>query len=155
MNNKENYKSEAKLQADCIIWFKNNHVELSQRMWATMNEGRDVTLKLAMGMTPGVSDILYYGEDDHLYGFELKLPGAVHSINHLKKQAKWMVDVLGDRGFFVDSFEAFKKACGGCGQDSDTSECIPAKVVYDFCCKCKQKTITWRHDGFSVTEKEK
>lgn len=128
-----------------VIWFKNNHLPLRRRLWATMNEGRNVTAKLGMGMTPGVPDLLYYGENEHLYGFEVKLPGTKHSVKHLLTQAQWMIDVLHGSAWFVDSLESFQKAVQG---DLENAGLIDPQRVKDYCEACTKDSLVWNRELF-------
>lgn len=141
--------SEAKLQQRCVIWFKNTYPEKGKRLFAVINEGRDVTTKLGVGMTPGVSDLLYVDDVGYLHGIEMKEPGSSHSVQHLIKQAKWMREVLGDRGRFVDSFEDFQSLMlGGDGG-------VDAWRVLDYLGSCKKRSIIWNKDifdGYSITK---
>lgn len=101
-------RSEAQLQQRCVLWWKNDYPEKGKRLFAVINEGRDVAVKLGVGMTPGVCDLLYVDDDGVLWGIELKFEGAGHSVDHLKKQARWMMEVLPGRARFIDNFEDFQ-----------------------------------------------
>lgn len=101
-------RSEAQLQQQCVLWWKNTYPEKSRRLFAVINEGQSVTLKLGVGMTPGVCDLLYVDDDGYLWGIELKFEGAGHKTDHLRKQARWMMDVLPGRAVFIDNFEDFQ-----------------------------------------------
>ena len=143
-------KSEAQFQQACVIWAKNSAPDkYKKRLFAVFNEGRNVTMKLGVGLTPGVCDLLYVAEDGLLYGFELKWPGTTHNVAHLKTQARWMLDVLPGRAWFIDSLEMFKAALSG-----DKEAGISPKKVLDYLENGKLKSITWR-DGFSVTKEIK
>lgn len=142
---KSEYRNEAQLQQAMVVSFKNNHLPQRRRLWATMNEGRNVTAKLGMGMTPGVCDLLYYGENERLYGFEVKLPGTSHEVAHLLTQAQWMLDVLPGRAWFVDSLEAFEKAMEG---NTYSEGLIDPAAVKIYCLGCGKKSITWDRSLF-------
>lgn len=101
-------RSEAQLQQQCVLWWKNTYPEKGRRLFAVINEGQAVTLKLGVGMTPGVCDLLYVDDDGYLWGIELKFEGAGHKTDHLRKQARWMMDVLPGRAVFIDNFNDFQ-----------------------------------------------
>lgn len=145
MEKKKVYKNEAQLQQDMVIWFKNNHLPLKRRLWATMNEGKNVTEKLGLGMTPGVPDLLYYGENERLYGFEVKLPGTKHGVKHLLTQAQWMLDVLPGRAWFVDSLETFQLAIEG---NINEANLIDPQRVKDYCEACIKESLVWDRSLF-------
>lgn len=145
MEKKKEYKNEAQFQRDCVVWFKNNHLSLKRRLWATMNEGKNATEKLGLGMTPGVPDLLYYGENERLYGFELKLPGAEHKVQHLLTQAQWMLDVLPRRAWFVDSLEVFQHLIE---TGEVTTGAVDPQKVKDFCENTSKQKIVWNSELF-------
>lgn len=140
-------RSEAQFQQRCVLWWKNTYLEKAKRLFAVVNEGRDVTVKLGVGMTPGVCDLLYVDDEGYLWGRELKLPGTSHKVSHLKKQAKWMIEVLGDRGRFVDSFEDFQTLMLG-GEAG-----IKPQAVLEYLEGVKTNSIIWDGSRFSITEK--
>lgn len=129
---------ESKLQSDCVKWWKNNYPEIGMRLFANFNEGRDVTHKIAMGLTPGVCDLLYVGQNGMLYGFELKQKGTSHHVNHLITQCEWMLQVLPNRAWFCDSLEGFKEGMFG----NDSKLYRPFEVL-EYLRKCKKKLIQW------------
>lgn len=145
MEKKKEYRNEAHLQQDMVVWFKNNHLQLRKRLWATLNEGRNATEKLGLGMTPGVPDLLYYGEDERLYGFEVKLPGTKHGVKHLLTQAQWMLDVLPGRAWFIDSLEDFQKVIEG---DMAGAGPIDPQKVKDYCEFCAKDSLVWNKSLF-------
>lgn len=130
---------ESRLQSECVIWFKNEYPELGRRLFAVFNEGRDVSHKLSVGLTPGVCDLLYVGESGKLYGFEMKHPDMTHSVQHLITQAKWMMEVLPGRAWFCDSLESFRK-----GMVGDASGLLDPADVYEYCITCKKKSVLWQ-----------
>jgi hypothetical protein len=145
MEKTKTYKNEAQLQQDCVIWFKNNHLNLKKRLFAVMNEGKNATEKLGLGMTPGVPDLLFYSENERLYGFELKLPGTSHKVEHLRTQAMWLLDVLPGRSWFVDSIDTFKALISG---DVNTPGAIDPAAVLAVCNETTSKTIVWDKEAF-------
>jgi hypothetical protein len=130
--------SEAKLQQQCVMWYKNKYPDSGKHLFAVFNEGRDVSTKMSMGLTPGVSDLIYIGEDGKAYGYELKQLGTEHNVSHLIEQASWLIEVLSGRGWFCDSLEAFQRAILG-----DHSLCISPVKVLDYCRKLRTKTVLW------------
>lgn len=130
---------EAKLQSECVLWYKNNHVNSRRELWATFNEGKDVNSKLSMGMTVGVPDLMHFGESG-LTGIEMKYPGTGHNVKHLINQAEWLINVP-SRGWFCDNLEEFKCIIGG-GRGID-----PVKVL-KYCKSVKTKSIVWKREFF-------
>lgn len=135
-------RSEAQLQQKCVLWWKNTYPEKGKRLFAVINEGRDVTTKLGVGMTPGVCDLLNVDDCGYLWGIELKFEGAGHSVEHLRKQARWMIDVLPGRARFVDSFEDFQNFMlnrqGG----------IEPEKVLAYLNTVRKGSIVWKKDLF-------
>ena len=48
---------EGRLQAECVLWYRNEWYQHPRNLWATFNEGKDVSSKLSLGLTPFVSDL--------------------------------------------------------------------------------------------------
>ena len=135
--------TEAKLQAQCVLWYRNEWYKNPRNLWATMNEGRDVNTKRSMGMMEGVSDLLYFcPESKSLIAIEMKLEGTSHSVAHLKRQARWILDVP-QLGGFCDSIEMFQKII------RRESNGIDPQKVFDYLEKINQKTITWKNGIFT------
>ncbi|MEG1289535.1 MAG: hypothetical protein RRY36_05210 [Bacteroidaceae bacterium] len=132
-------KEEAVLQSQMVLWFKNTYPDIADCLFSVSNEGIAAASKIAMGMTPGVSDLLYYDRiRGGLYGFEIKFKGKTHSLTHLVRQANWMLKVLGPgRGRFIDSLEDFKIAISG-GKAGILAE--DALQIFN---KNKSKSIRW------------
>jgi len=101
-----NASREAKLQAECVRWYRNDFYKNRRALWSTSNEGKDVNKKLAMGMLPGVSD-LCLKDQRGLGGIEMKYPGESHEVAHVINQAEWIIETC-DWGGFCDNFEQFK-----------------------------------------------
>lgn len=135
-------RSEAQLQQRCVMWWKNTYPEEGKRLFAVINEGRDVAVKLGVGMTPGVCDLLYVDNDGYLHGYELKFDGASHSVEHLRKQARWMIDVLPGKARFVDSFEDFQSLMLG-GEGG-----IDPEKVLAYLNTVKKGSVVWRRNLF-------
>jgi len=133
---------EAKLQAECHIWYVNEFRGKPLNLWSTFNEGKNVAQKRSMGMVPGVSDMLYYESWGRgLIGLEFKYPGTQHNVNHLMTQAKWILQVC-DCGGFIDSFADFKAIIKG-----DNCRIDPQKVI-DYCKSVKTGSIVWDPSKF-------
>lgn len=135
---KDRMVSEAKLQQQCVVWYKNTYPHYGKRLFAVFNEGKDVTHKLGVGLTPGVPDLLHVDIYGFLYGYEMKQIGTYHKVEHLIVQAKWMIEVLQGRGYFCDSLEAFQKAMEG-----DFSLCVNPEIVLKNCLRLKSKSVLW------------
>lgn len=138
--------SESKLQSEFVIWYKNTYPQERKRLFAVFNEGKNVTMKLGVGLTPGVCDLLYVRHGCVLNGFELKIAGSYHSVKHIIDQCRWMLDVLPGNAWFCDNLEAFQMAIGG-----DASRCVSPEKVLDYCISCRKKSIKWDEvSGFLV-----
>ena len=137
-------KREAKLQVECVLWYRNIWYKNYRCLWATFNEGRDVNTKDSMGLNAGASDLMYKEKTGRMRGLiplELKFEGETHEVARVKKQAEFIIDV-GDCGGFVDSFEQFQRIIGG-------EDCwIDPQKVLDYCNKTKFKTLTWNRNLF-------
>ena len=82
--------------------------------------------KKPLGLTPGLSDFIFFG--DYAIGFlEVKYPGSVWSIAHVKRQAElliWYQNNVksGARGFFITNLDGLFYAVNTCnGVSSYTS----------------------------------
>lgn len=133
-------RSEAQLQQQCVLWWKNTYPEKGRRLFAVINEGQSVTLKLGVGMTPGVCDLLYVDDDGYLWGIELKFEGAGHKTDHLRKQARWMMDVLPGRAVFIDNFDDFQSFM--LRREGGTRP----EVVMRYLDMVKSGSVIWRHN---------
>ena len=140
---------ESKLQSECVLWWKNTYPSLSNRLFAVFNEGRDVTHKLSMGLTPGVCDLLYVGLDGRLFGFELKQRDSHHLRTHLIQQAEWMLTVLPRRAWFCDSLDGFKEGIFG-----NISYLLEPRDVLDYCRTKKTKYIQWNEISDYLRERK-
>lgn len=134
------WKSEAQLQQACVVWAKNYEQErFRQRLFAVFNEGKNVTTKLGLGLTVGVSDLLYIDEGGRLWAIEMKLEGTSHNVSHLKKQCQWMLDTVGaERGRFIDTLGDFKKWV--MGEDAGTRP----DVLLEYLNNVDKKSVVWR-----------
>jgi len=136
------HRYEAKLQVECVLWYRNIWYKDFRRLWATFNEGQDVNTKDSMGLMPGASDLIYKEKPGRgLIPLELKFPGETHEVARIKKQAEFIIDV-GDCGGFVDNLEQFQRIIQG-------EDCwIDPVRVLEYCKKTKFKTLIWNKDLF-------
>ena len=133
---------EGRLQAECVIWYRNVWYKNPKHLWATFNEGKDVTTKMSLGLTPYVSDLLYYEHPGRgLIGIEMKYPGETHEVSRILGQAKWILEVC-SQGGFCDSLELFQKIIRG------ESNGIDPKRVIQHCSLIKTKSIVWSKSLF-------
>ena len=131
---------EARLQFECIRWYRNISGYPQDNLWATFNEGRDVNTKLSLGLRPGVSDLLLK-DDRGLVGIEMKFPGETHEVTHLIRQAEWIINAC-DAGGFCDNFEQFQSIVNG------YSEWINPRKVIDVLRKVRTKYFVWDSNLF-------
>lgn len=96
---------EAKLQSDCVLWYRNTIHEIPPRLWGNFNE--NAKHKLSSGMLKGISDLMYMTVDKELIAVELKFPGTRHDCTHLREQAEFLKNIP-HKGFFCDSLDQFK-----------------------------------------------
>lgn len=134
---------EGRLQAQCVIWYRNEWYRNPRNLWATFNEGRDVNTKLSLGLTPFVSDLLYFESWGRgLIGIEMKFPGESHEVSRLVGQAKWLIEVTSE-GYFCDSLEMFQDIIkGGKG--------VSPLAVLNYCNALSTKTLTWNSELFKL-----
>lgn len=104
---RQSYTHEHQLQADCVIQFSHHYPELRGQLWANFTEqaAQNAGKKRSLGLVAGLPDLMFRHEKMFV-GIELKLPGKVHKVDHLKKQAEWMAKNC-DIGVFVDSLDGF------------------------------------------------
>lgn len=141
---KLSFKSEGQLQAACIQYIKNYHPHLRQNLFATFQETDNKLqggLRLSLGLTRGVGDILFCDEQKRLWSIEMKLPVTSHSVNHLREQAEWGLQVP-YRGYFCDSFEMF------CGIVLRGENGIDPRKVLAHLDTVKTKSIVWNREKF-------
>jgi hypothetical protein len=133
---------EARLQAECVRWYRNDWFKNPKMLFAVFNEGLNVSGKISMGLVPGVSDLLYYEKDGRkLIGIELKFPGESHDIQHVIRQCKFIIDVC-DSGGFCDNLEQFKQLIQGGSTLYD-----PQKVLA-YLESLKTKSFVWNSEKF-------
>ena len=93
----------------------------------------------SLGLIAGVSDLLLC-DNGVLVGIEVKAPNSIHNIEHLIRQAKWLLKVP-KRGYFCDSLDVFVDILEG-------REGIDPQIVLDHCLACKKKSLTWCRELF-------
>ena len=101
---------EGKIQAKMVSWFGQQFPERRGALigyFAETLDERDGGIKVAKGLVDGVSDLLYFN-NRKLYGAEVKAIGTKHNVEHLRKQAKWILNHCED-GCFVDSLNEFQE----------------------------------------------
>ncbi len=84
------YKSEAELQKECTLWYKNeysgNDIKKKRRLILVYNNPPDARMGAilkSLGLERGVSDQLYFSPIGRLVWIEYKLPGEVQSDEQL------------------------------------------------------------------------
>ena len=126
---------EARLQAHCVRFYRNDWYQNQDGLWSSNNEGRDVNTKLSMGMRPGVSD-LCLKDDRGLGGIEFKYPGETHPVSHIRRQCEWILAVC-DFGGFCDNLDQFKRIVYG-----EPAWYDPRKVLV-YLATLKTKSFIW------------
>ena len=138
---REVHHREGRLQAECVLWYRNIWYKNPKHLWATFNEGKNVNTKFSLGLIPGVSDLLYYEPTGRgLVGIEMKFPGETHEVRRIKTQAQWLIDVC-SVGYFCDSLEMFQSIITG-GDGIDPS------LVLSFCSSLKTASLIWNNERF-------
>lgn len=128
-------QEEGRLQAECVKWYRNEWRKNPKNLWATFNEGLNMSVKLSTGLVGGVSDLLYKDPaNGDLVGIEIKFKGKNHDSKHLIRQADWILDVC-DRGGFCDSLEMFQEIIRGEHDGIDPREVIKKASV--------SKSVVW------------
>ena len=135
-----NASREARMQSECVTWYRCIWYQNRRGLWATNNEGKDVGKKLAMGMLSGVSD-LCLKDARGLGGIEMKYPGESHEVAHVINQAEWIIETC-DFGGFVDGFEQFKRIVQG------ESAWIDPHKVKAYLLTLTKKTFIWDSSRF-------
>lgn len=133
------FKNEAQLQAYCVQYIFNHYPELRGKVFSTfqnVTNRQEAGVKKAMGLVAGVSDVIFINEHGQTIGIELKLPGTSHDVDHLKKQASWLIKCP-YKGYFCDSFETF---CNIILQNKDGIN--PHKIL-ELISKSSSKSFTW------------
>jgi hypothetical protein len=107
-HSKEN-PNEDHLQVACVKAFSERYPERRGRLFATFQNPSDITqtnIWIAMGLIPGVSDLIYIDHQFRIVAIELKQIGKRHSSDHLIRQCNWMLANAYRSGFCtsVDMF---------------------------------------------------
>jgi hypothetical protein len=100
--------TEKRLQQLCFTWFHNTYPNLRGTMWMTHNQAKNATqgsILKAMGMVPGVSDLLWFYQGC-LYCIELKTETGKQSA----VQKKWesAVEKQGAIYYVIRDLDRFK-----------------------------------------------
>lgn len=103
--------TEKQLQAKIVLDFSQKRPNERGCLWATVNRSlslKDGQTQLAMGMIPGVSDLIYF-KDNLLLCIELKVKGSSHDKKHIEKQLNWgkTIEANGGRYFVITSLADF------------------------------------------------
>jgi len=103
--------NEKQLQSKIVMDFSHKMPEERGSLWSTRNTTfsvRDGQTQKAMGMIPGVSDLILYFEGKFI-GIEVKVRGSSHSSKHVAQQLKWGDKIIkaGGRWVIVTSVEEF------------------------------------------------
>ena len=106
-----NKRKEDQLRAEIYKHYHDNNISEANRLIGTFQEfaPAQIMQKKPLGLTPGLSDFIFFG--DYAIGFlEVKYPGSVWSIAHVKRQAElliWYQNNVksGARGFFITNLD--------------------------------------------------
>jgi len=105
-------ETESKIQQNIIMWYKNNfclnHHNPQNIIFSVPNESkskRETLQKMAIGMMPGVSDLIVITSNNVLF-IEVKTPSGTQSKNQKRFQS--LVENLGYNYYLVRSLEQFK-----------------------------------------------
>lgn len=105
--------TEKQLQAQIVLDFSQKRPNDRGLLWATMNRTlsvRDGQTQLAMGMIPGVSDLIYF-KCGTLICIEIKEKGKIHNKKHIEKQLNWGKTIEQNGGIYciITSLDEFWK----------------------------------------------
>ena len=133
---------EARLQAECVKYYRNEWYQNPKALFSVFNEGVNVGGKISLGMVGGVSDLLLYEREGRgLIGIEMKYTGESHNVLHVIRQCNWIIDVC-DGGGFVDSLDQFKRIVYG-----EPAWYDPRKVLL-YLATLKTKSFIWDGSKF-------
>lgn len=97
-------KNEDRIQHEFIMWFGQTWPEYRQLMFEVNNDTHSAgqaNYRKSKGMISGVSDlILILPNNGKVVAIELKAPGSVHKIDHIKNQLDWGNRVVKNGGFY-------------------------------------------------------
>jgi hypothetical protein len=125
-----------------VKWYRNEWYKNPKSLWATFNEGQNVSGKISIGLQGGVSDLLLYERNGRgLIGIEMKYPGESHNVLHVIRQAQWILDVC-DCGGFVDTRNSFIEIIKG------NDSWIDPKNLLIYLEKLRTKTFIWNSSIF-------
>lgn len=112
---KPSRKAEAKLQASIVIDFSQQRPDERGRLigyFANTESMQDGAIKNSLGLVKSVSDLFYFTALGYVIGIEVKAIGEYHDVEHLRAQAKWLLNIP-YKGFFCDSLEVFWRIING------------------------------------------
>lgn len=112
---KPSRKAEAKLQASIVIDFSQQRPDERGRLigyFANTESMQDGAIKNSLGLVKSVSDLFYFTALGYVIGIEVKAIGEYHDVEHLRAQAKWLLNTP-YKGFFCDSLEVFWRIING------------------------------------------
>jgi hypothetical protein len=103
--------SEKKLQSKIVMDFSQKRPHENGLLWSTRNitlSEKDGMTQRAMGMVPGVADLIYF-KNGILLCIEIKEPGSRHSSAHIERQLSWgkKITAQGGRYGIVTSVDSF------------------------------------------------
>lgn len=84
-------KKEIKLQSEVVTAFSQQFPEKRGQLFHVPNERNNLAQVFqarAIGIFPGVSDLIYLDEKG-IVGIELKQPGTYHKVKHINQQIEW------------------------------------------------------------------
>lgn len=139
---KQRMQTEHKLQSALVKYFNHNYPSRTGELFATFQETKSKGqggVMLSLGLIAGVADLLLC-DNGVLVGIEVKAPNSSHNIEHLIRQAKWLLKVP-KRGYFCDSLDVFVDILEG-------RDGIDPQIVLDHCLACKKKSLTWCRELF-------
>ena len=149
------YANEHQFQADCVKWFSVAYPQHRGKLWANFAEQnkRQAGIKLSLGLISGLPDLMF-AINTKFYGIELKLPQSRNDVEHLAKQAQWLIDNT-TTGFFCDTLDGFKYII----ENLLSTEwkymweikTIRPESVLNYCQTLKTKTTTWNSLNFLIT----
>ena len=135
--------NEDRLQYEMVKLYSELYHDRFRCLWSTRNTTfslKDGAKQKAMGMLPGVSDLIEFWSGE-FKGIEVKQKGKRHSADHITKQYNWGCNVEKNKGryFIVLSVEGFLSVIKGCYSHPDV---LPLKKIKEILDKNK-KTIVF------------
>lgn len=117
------HKNEKQLQAACVIKFRELYPELKNSLWSVRNatfSQRDGMTQRALGMLAGVSDLQFFFRGRFVC-LEIKLPGSLHSADHVRRQLSYgkHISEQGGSYYIIRSVDAFMTIINNEGRNDD------------------------------------